>query len=162
MATAVIVAGPVLVRTGSTPTTFALEDFGYSANGIEIIEEPLELPVPGDENGGDEGIPIDIQYLLERHIIRMELTKFDSAVATRIGVKFKGDVAGVMGTIGRLFNGGSGTFRLLLTATALTRNYLAARPRNIEAIYGSKFTRLRVEWECLPSGGVLYNAVTSV
>lgn len=160
MATAVIVAGPVLVRTG-TGSASALEDLGYSANGVEIDEQPLELPVPGDENGGDEGNPIDIQTFHERHIIRMELTKFDSAVAAKVGCKFKGDTAGTMGTIGRLFAAGSGVYRLLLSSTNVTRNYIAARPRRIQAVYGSKFTRLMIEWEALPSSGTLYNSTSS-
>lgn len=160
MAAAVIVAGPVLVRTG-TGSASALEDLGYSANGVQIIEETRELPVPGDENGGDEGNPIDIQYFHERHIIRMELTKFDSAVAAKIGCKFKGDTAGTMGTIGRLFAAGSGIYRVLLSSTNVTRNYLACRPIHIEAVYGSKFTRLMIDFEALPSNGTLYNSTTS-
>lgn len=160
MAIAVVVPGPVLVRTG-TGSASALEDLGYSVNGVEVDEEPIVIPVPGDQNGGDQGIPIDEQYLGEAQYIRMELTNFDAAVMAKIGAKLKGETAGTLDTIGTLYAAGSLYYRVLLLGTAFTRNYLACRPTRISAPYGSKYLRQSVEFIARPVSGVLYNSTTT-
>lgn len=160
MAISVVVPGPALVRTG-TGTSSALEDLGYSINGVEIDEEPLVIPVPGDQNGGDQGIPIDEQYLGEVHFIRMELTKLDAAVVAKIGAKVLGGTTGEIATIGSLYAAGSLMYRVLLSGTTVTRNYLACRPTRISAPYGSKYLRQTIEFIARPVSGVLYNSTTS-
>lgn len=162
MSAAVQVAGACLVRTG-TGSAAALEDFGYSINGVQITERVLSVDVPGDQNGGDEGPPIDKQYLGEIHIIRLELSKYDSAVAAKIGTKLRGGSAGAIGTPGSLWGAGGFGYRLLLTATNFTRNYLNAIPcgEPIELNAGTKFTRLILNFECHAVSGTMYNATTS-
>jgi len=162
MAAAVVVAGACLVRSG-TGSASALEDLGYSINGIEITEKVYTSDVPGDQNGGDEGPPIDIQYFGETHTIRMELSKYDATVAAKIQPKQLGGTAGTIGTAGTLYGAGSKSFRILLTATNFTRNYLACVPRGepISLNAGTKFTKLVLEFEAQASGGTIYNTTTS-
>lgn len=162
MAAAVIVAGKVLIRTGSGSAD-ALEDLGYSINGVRIFEDVFTGDVPGDENGGDAGPPIDIQYFGQVDRIEIEMSKFDAAVIAKIAPRLKGGTAGTVGTPGTLFGAGSKFFRLLLTSTNFTRNYLAAVPRApIEANWGTKFTSLRLMFDCYALGGTtLYNTSTS-
>src|SRR6185436_21084756 len=111
MATAVQVPGPCEVQL-DTGTSHALESLGWSINGVEIQEDVKHLDVPGDQNGGDEGIPIDVQYLGEMHIVRMEMSKWDSAVADKGLAKTYGGTAGTMSTPGTLMS--TVPYRLLL------------------------------------------------
>ena len=48
----------------------ALETLGYTQNGVQIEEELYTGDVKGDENGGEEGPPIDVQYFGEVHRVR--------------------------------------------------------------------------------------------
>lgn len=161
MPAAVVVAGPVLVRTG-TGSANALEDLGYSINGIRITEDVFMGDVPGDQNGGDAGPPIDVQYFGQVDRVELELNKYDSAVLAKIAPRLLGGTAGTTGTPGTLIAGGTKYFRLLLTATNFTRNYLCAIPRApIESNWGTKFSVVRLVFDCHAFNGTLYNTTTS-
>ncbi len=160
MAMTVVVPGPVLVRSG-TGSAGALEDLGYSVNGIDVDEEMRTLDVPGDEHGGEAGIPIEEQYLGEFHILRMELSRFDTAVLAKIGAKLRGGTTGTLGTMGTLFGASGSYYRILLLGAAVTRNYLACRPLRISAPYGTRYLRVMAEFLARPSGGVLMNSTTT-
>ena len=68
MAIAVIVDGLVTVKI--TPYGGAQASLGYTRNGVDITFEGFFLDVMGDETGGDDGPPIDRQYLGEIARIR--------------------------------------------------------------------------------------------
>lgn len=140
----------------------AFEALGYSINGVEISEEPFFLNVPGDQNGGDDGPPIDVQVLGQIHHIRMELSKWDSSVADKCICIAKGTTIGQNVTPGWLMSGNSKSYKLALRSTLLFRTYPLAFLRNqIETQRGTKFARLLLEWECHVSGGVIYTQTTS-
>lgn len=161
MAAAVVVAGATLIRTG-TGAANALEDLGYSINGVRIFEDVFTGDVPGDQNGGDAGPPIDVQYFGQVDRVEIEMSKFDAAVIAKIAPRLLGGSAGTIGTAGTLIAAGSKYYRLLLTATNFTRNYLCAVPRAaIETNWGTKFTMLRLVFDCYAFGGTLYNTTTS-
>lgn len=112
--------------------------------------------VPGDQNGGSEGPPIDIQYYGQIHRVRLEMSKYDKAVAEKLGARLLGGAAGVIGanTPGSLLAGGSLYHRLLLKSTTTAggtsaRNYVAAICRGaIEVNRGTRWSRLVMEFEC--------------
>ncbi len=166
MASAIQVPGAcqILVDTGSS---HALEELGYSENGVFISEEMFMSDVPGDQNGGEEGPPIDVQYFGEIHRVRMELSKWDSAVAAKVLPVLYGGTEGVAGTPGTLIAAGTLYYRLLLKTTNLPRNYLRAflrgQPKEINT--GTKYSRLVLNWEChangIGGGGTIYNTTTS-
>lgn len=161
MAEIVVVDGPAVIKTG-TGGSDALETLGYTEDGARVIEQILSIPVPGDQNGGPEGIPIDIQYLGEIHIVQLVLTKWDTAIEAKVSPKIKGGTAGQVGTAGLLYSADSKAFRLLISPTARPRNYLAAIPMGSWDINkGTKFSRRVMEFQCLPVSGVLYNSTTS-
>ena len=140
----------------------AFEALGYSINGVEIAEEPFFLNVPGDQNGGDDGPPIDVQFLGQIHRIRMELSKWDSSVADKCICIAKGTTIGQNATAGTLMAGGAKTYKLALRSASLPRTYPLAFLRNqIESQRGTKFSRLLLEWECHVSSGVIYTQTTS-
>ena len=151
--------GPARIRV-DTGAANALEELGYSAEGVTIREEARRLDVPGDENGGSEGVPIDIQYLGQIHFVTFELTKYDELILDKLTPRIYGGTAGTEGTIGTLLvaNG----FRLLIHSTTEPRNYLLAMPLEpVETNKGTKFSRVIMGFECYPSSGTIYNASTS-
>lgn len=161
MAAAVQVAGACLVKTG-TGSASALETVGYSVNGVDIQEDVFSGDVPGDQNGGDQGPPIEIQIFGEVHRISIDLSKYDSAVVAKIEAKINGGTTGQTTTAGTLYFAGAYYYRLLLTATNFTRNYLAAIPRQPQGLnVGSKFSVKRLVFDCHAVNGVMWNTTTS-
>ena len=164
MTIAIQVSGPCLIKLDSGNAN-ALEDLGYSENGVRIEEEQFHSDVPGDQNGGDEGPPIDVQYFGEIHRLRMELSSWDAAVAAKILAKLKGGTAGVLGSAGSLMGAGGFYWRLILLTANLPRNYLRAFPRGqpVELNKGTKYSRLVLNVECHAAGvgGTVYNTTTS-
>ena len=63
MANLVHVAGLALIKISFGGSGYL--ELGYTRNGADITHEGFFLDVPGDENGGDEGPPIEIQFLGE-------------------------------------------------------------------------------------------------
>jgi hypothetical protein len=160
MAEGIQVPGACHVYTDTNSGSF--EALGYSINGVEMSQTPFFLNVPGDQNGGDDGPPIDVQYLGEIHYIRMELSKWDPAVADKCICIAKGTTIGQIATPGVLMAGGSKSYKVSLRSTLLYRTYQLAFLRNqIETQRGTKFARLLLEWECHASAGVLYTQTTS-
>lgn len=161
MTIAVVVDGPVQVRCG-TGSAGALENLGYSIDGVMVAENGFFDDVPGDQNGGTAGPPIDVQYFGEIHRVRMELSKWDILIAAKIWPKLRGGTAGTPGTPGTLVAGSSSYYRLLLHGTSNPRNYLAAIPRGaIEINKGTRFSRLVLDFECHAFTGTLYNTTTT-
>jgi len=140
-----------------------LEDLGYTGQGADVQNQGFFLDVPGDENGGDAGPPIDIQYMGEIARIRLELTKWDSAIAAKIQTRLLAGTAGTPGTAGTLMFSGSKTVRVLLSTTSGPMNFPRCFLRNPwEINKGTKYSRLVLEFEAHKDGsGILYNAVTA-
>jgi len=162
MAATVNVPGAALIKIDAGQGS-GLETLGYSINGVDVTEESYFSNVPGDQNGGDEGPPIAIQYFGETARVRMELSKWDTAVADKIRAKLSSSTAGAIATAGTLLDGSvANDFRLLIVPTSLPINFLFAIPREpIELNRGTKFARLVINWECHAVSGVLYNTTTS-
>jgi len=161
-----VVAGLCTVKVG-TGEGNALESAGYSRNGAEITKEAFMLDVPGDENGGDDGPPVDIQNLGEIIRVRLELTKYDRDVTIKIEPREKGGSAGVIATPGALMFAGEKFMRLLLSTPNNPVNFPWAIPREpIDVNLGTKFSTLLLEFVCYKdptsaNTGVIYNATTT-
>lgn len=163
MAINVQVAGPALVKIDAGQGS-GIETLGYTINGVNISDELFAGDVHGDQNGGDEGPPIDIQYFGEIARIRMELSKWDFDVASKVEGRLASTAAGVIGTPGCLFLGdtlNTNYFRLIISPskdTAFNRNFGAAIPRNaIEVNIGTKYSRFVIDWECHALSGILWD-----
>ncbi len=152
------VAGLVTVSVGMGAA--AAQTLGFTQNGITYTEEGFYTDVPGDENGGDEGPPVDVQFMGEIHRIRAELTKYDPSVAAKIAGKVAGAVNGVPAAAGTLFFAGVLYMRVVVVgANGHVRNYPFAIPRMpIELNVGTRFSRLVIEFEAhkVPDQDVLY------
>lgn len=162
MAVSVVVDGPVAISV-DTGTSNALESLGYTENGVEITEQIYTSEVKGDENGGDQGPPIDIQYFGEVHIIRMLLTKWDPLVIAKIRAGLYGGTAGTPGTVGSLYFQGGLSWRLVLNATQNDRNYtrvVFSEPKELNK--GSKHSKALIIAKAYKDGsGVLYNTTVT-
>ena len=161
MATAVQVAGVTTVSVG-TGAADALETLGKSRNGVIVRKDAFWLNVPGDDNGGDDGPPIEIQMLGEIAIVRLELTKFDSAILTKVAARLKGGTEGsAPATVGSLVFSNNYFYRLLLNNANDPINFLRAVPRGAyEKNRGTKYQTAVLEFECHRNdSGVLHNAV---
>ena len=161
MGKTVNVAGLALIRTAIGGG--ALADFGYTQNGVQITTEGHSINVPGDENGGDDGPPIEIQYLGETARVRLEMTKWDTVVGNQLAARLAGGAPGAPGMPGSLVFAGGKYFRLVIQTANLDKSWnfpcavLTRTP--IEINVGTKFSRLVCEFECYkhPLTGILYN-----
>lgn len=154
------VDGLAVIWTGSG-TDGALEILGYTRNGVEQVNEPYMLDVPGDENGGDDGPPVDIQILGEVVRMRCEMTKFDETVANRIRGRVNAltQTPGLPVTPGTLLFANDYHFRVLIlpsgTDGVVTRpvNLPRCVPREpIEENKGTKFSTLLLEFTAYKTG----------
>ncbi len=102
MPTAVQVPGLAVVSVGGSV-------FGRTRNGIHYSEEPFYNDVHGDAHGGDQGPPIDRQYLGIIARVRLQMTDWDKAVFSTILANVAGGAAGTVlaSNIGALYIGGS-------------------------------------------------------
>jgi len=166
------VTGLATVKVGPVnATSDNIEDLGYTRNGIELSFQGFFLDVPGDENGGDDGPPVDVQYMGEIATIRMELTKYNSTVAEKVSARVNGGSAGVPVAAGTLMFGDNNVlanevaWRLLIQVSSGVgnMNFLRAFPRNvIELNKGTRFSTLVAEFEAHKNAaGVLWNTSTA-
>jgi len=162
MPEAVQVCGAAAIRIGDEGAALAsLSLLGYTRNGVEMTSEGYFLNVPGDQNGGDDGPPIDVQYLGETARIRVELTNWDPVVAAAIEARLQGGTGGTPGTPGSLMS--ANAHRLLIDTTTGDRNYPRVFPRGAtELNKGTRFSTLVFEFEAHEDGnGVLWNTTVT-
>jgi hypothetical protein len=96
---------------------------GYTRDGAHVSTEAFWENVPGDENGGQQGPPIDIQYMGETARIRLELTKWDTTLADALAARLSGTTPGVVKTSGTLVFAGGYYFRVLIRTTNTPINF---------------------------------------
>jgi hypothetical protein len=154
--------GPAKISTG-TGTSQALEELGYTRQGADIRDQAFFLDVPGDENGGDQGPPIDIQYLGEIAIIRLELTKWDETVAAKVRSRLASGTEGQPGTAGTFMFQDSKTIRVLVEPTTGPMNFPRAfLRREWEINKGTRYSTLVLEFEAhKDASGDVYNSTTT-
>lgn len=149
------VFGPALIKLDT-------ESLGYTRNGADVRGKGFFGDVPGDENGGEAGPPIDIQYFGETASVRLELTKYDPTVAAKALARLKGSAEGVVGTAGTLMFGDSMTASLSIAPPAgqalmFGRAFLRG---DWEINRGSRYSTLVLEFEChKDQNGRLYEYV---
>lgn len=143
--------GPTVVKV-DTGALNALENLGYSADGIQIEERMFHSDVPVDLNGGPEGPPGDVQFMGSVHIITFRLTKFYDSVLDKITPYLYGGTNGQIPDPGSFMS--SNGFRLLLypddyaSGSNNPRNYPLAFPRgSISFNKGTKYRAVQMTWE---------------
>ncbi len=156
--------GKALIQVG-TGSSGALETVGYTRNGADLTTEGFWIDVPGDENAGDSGPPIEIQYVGEMARVRIELTKFDQAIIDKIMRKLNTNskTAGTIATPGTFVFMNNYAFRLLINTPTEPRNFPISVPRApTQRNMGVRFAMKVLEFDCYQnSDGVLWNKVTA-
>lgn len=159
MAPAIQIPGatPISVGTGAAN---ALQQLGFTVNGAEITAENIWEDVPGDQGGGEGGIPIDFQMFGQINRIHLEFSKWDTAVLTKLEACVNANgtlstiVAGTSPSPGSLILSNNAHFRLLVNppnAASLIRNYPICLPREPHVVNaGTKWARLIMDWIAYP------------
>ena len=167
MASQVNVFGPCQVW-------FNEEFLGYSRNGVDHTDEAYFLDVPGDERGGDEGPPIDVQFLGKIIRLRVECTKYDGLIADNVTARVKSaapfiiDSTNPSGTL--MFSSEHySELKLIPLNTGVNTDWSAIKfhlviPRQpIEVNRGTKFATFVCEFEChADSSGSLASLINVV
>jgi hypothetical protein len=134
----------VLVQvTGLVSVYVDTELLGYSEDMVEVQEQGFHYDVPGDRHGGQQGPPIDVQYLGQILTVRLRLSSYDGEIANKVQARVLGGVAGKVqdAEIGALMLQDSKYFRLTLQGTNATVNMPIAFPREaVEINRGTKFS----------------------
>lgn len=134
-----------------------LTELGITRNGVTVNYENFFYDVPGDEFGGDDGPPIDVQWLGAIARIRCEFTKYNRELLNAVLGIVHGSTFGDMNSQ----SSGSSKFpgELMFTPTNYTRvlldNSIGDRrnfPRCIiraphEQNYATKYASPIVEFE---------------
>ncbi|MGD9644319.1 MAG: hypothetical protein AB7U73_01315 [Pirellulales bacterium] len=162
MANIVNVAGLAAIKV-NTGGGSALELLGYSRDGVSIAYQQFTIPVPGDENGGDAGPPIDEQYLGEIALIRMVLSKFDMAILKKVESRIRNGAWGVPGSAGTLRLNTTNSYRLVIHTPTDPRNFPLAVPTGaLETNKGTKYSEAILEWTAYKNAsGILVDETTS-
>ena len=167
MAPTVQVFGPATIKIAILAGgSGALQELGFTQNGVFLTSQTFTENVPGDENGGDSGPPIEIQYMGEIYRVRLELTKWDATVAEHLKARFRGATSGTPPTAGGLVFAGNGYFRLCCHYNAggtspvpSADNFPCATMigEPIELNKGTKWSRLVLDFICYkhPTSGIL-------
>lgn len=156
MAMSVVVPGRTLVRVGLANGSVAT--LGYSRDRVDVVADPFYQDVPGDQNGGDAGPPIEVLYLGEIARVRCELSKFDPAVAATVSSRVYGATAGTPAATGTTMFAGTRCFTLILDNANAPRTF----PRAVAKFAtsqdrSSKYSTFVCEFECHKNAaGVLY------
>lgn len=164
------VSGECLLRTG-TGGSNALEDLGYTVDGVDLEFHRHTSDVKADTGGGEEGVPVDVQEMGKEAFIRAQLVSYDEAVLAKIRKDADETTEGGLATIGRLLGANGHLFRLLLTSPS------EAVPWNFPTVYlhdsasvklGTKRTIWNLTFRAIAYIGigtskdvVLYNRTTS-
>ena len=162
MAMQPIYDGPVLVKIDANQGA-GLESLGYTEDGAEWNRDVAELRVSGDQFGGTDGDPIDVQHLGGLIYVRLRLTKYDTAVLDKIEPIIPGTTLGAAATPGTLeFTESNKTFRLLLSPTSRPKNFPRARLKSFSWVKGVKHSKPELLFECHQNGSnVYYNTTPS-
>ena len=145
--------------------------FGYTQDGARITTEGHAINIPGDENGGDDGPPVEIQYLGETARVRLEMTKWDPSVQAALESRLNSGTPGTPGVTGTLVFTSGAYYRLTIASPITPRNFPCATLERtpMEINKGTKYSRLIVEFECYKNPvasngagiGVLWNTATA-
>ena len=160
---AIQVFGAAKIWIGVSGTWYPL---GFTRNGVDQTDEAFWLDVPGDEYGGDDGPPLDVQFLGAVVRLRCELTKWnvDNVNIIRARLNTPGALIGHgyinCSAIGELALQGDGedsySFPLVIEPACLNSGqvygayiFYRAIPRMpIEINHATKFSTVVCEFEC--------------
>jgi hypothetical protein len=140
-----------------------LDILGYTQDGAYISFQPFFQDVPGDENGGDAGPPVDQVWMGEVAQVQLDLMKRLREYSGRATLTDSTKL-GQRATAGTLTFGNA--FCLLIDAPYQKLCFPVAVPNQAQQInLGTKFSRWSVVFSCYKNsaanGGILYQDQTA-
>lgn len=138
-------------------------DVGQAMDMTDIREIPYLHNVPGDKNGGNQGPPIEVQYLGGTARIRMEMSRWDTTALNLLRAWSKNIQGNVQQSdVGTLMLQAHG-HRVILDAidAPLPLSFPCCIVRDpISYGVGTKFSAMLVEFEAHrhPVTGILYDS----
>ncbi|QDU97531.1 hypothetical protein [Lignipirellula cremea] len=162
MALQIHVAGPVTIQVDAGD---GLETLGVCLDQPRLVDRAFYYDVHADSHGGPQGPPIDVQYLGRLMLARLDLSKYDRAVADKVRGRLPGGAAGQVASteIGTLLLQSESTIRVLLASPNDPYNFPTCIVREaVEITVGAKFSTFSLEFTAYPdpTTGLLYNAET--
>lgn len=130
--------------------------------GVSVREQVFQEPIFSDANGGSAGPPVDILVHGEVHIITFQAVRFDPTVDAKM-LYVRGTTAGAASGGCVLAFADSKFYRVLLTGTNFTRNYLRVLITDKElGRIGSHASVRQITLTCYKDGsGVLWNTTAT-
>lgn len=169
MADAVNYCGKVDVKIQLTNSVGNLIKLGETMDMTDVEERAFWHNIPGDRHGGPQGPPIEVQWLGSIAVVRMELSRWDTA---NMDLLRKRKVNATLGTmllseVGSLMLA-TRAFRLCLASTTRPLNFPCVILRDaIPYGMGTKFTSVGLQFEChrcqdgSARDGVLYDSTVT-
>lgn len=154
-------SGAVLVKVAYGGGS--LVSLGYAEDQTEPAINPFWHNVPGDQRGGIDGPPIDIQLLGATALIRLALSSWDATVAAQI-TAFTGTASvGTLPTPGTFIFANNLHYRVCLVCASNPLNFPVCIPRGSVVIgKGTKYSRFICEFEAhMDASFVLFNTSTA-
>lgn len=154
MARAVVVYGLSVVSIAKG-VGGSYSELGTTQDGVMLSAEHFTHPIKNDENGGQEGPPVEIQTLGRIDRVRCELTKYDSAQAAILEALVAGasTVNGTPEAAGVLLFAGDKSYKVKIVSTApgtvttVTREYKRCVIHRAEHARGTKASTFVIEFE---------------
>ena len=166
-------SGPILFKIAIDSGLTTLQNLGYALDQPRVIEQPYWYDVHGDQHGGMNGPPIDVQYLGMVIRVRAELSRFDRDVANIVRKRIRNGTIGSVpdADIGALAFQSPEFMRVVMSpqhavrgSASETRNYVCCIPREAtEQSYGTKFSTFIFEFEAhryQASSGLVENSTS--
>jgi hypothetical protein len=101
------------------------EPLGLTRNGVQFSDQRFVMPIPSDENGGDEGPPVDFVWLGMILRMEMEFTTWDDEVRKKLVHGYRllqGDNLGIIKPAGMLLLAGGRSFKFRIQSKAEDRS----------------------------------------
>lgn len=157
--TKIQVAQPGITLPGGSSGSYV--DLGWSRNGVTVSYEDFFLDVPGDEYGGDDGPPIEIQWLGSIARIRCELTKYAKDVLFEIASRVNPTAWGALADPGYLLFTNASITKVQLININDKRVFPNCIIRAaIEYNYATKYTSPIIEFEAHADGsGIVHQTL---
>lgn len=147
----------------ATNANSSLRTLGYTQEQSDTSEQVYRKSVPGDAYGGSDGPPIDTQFMGLHIDIRLQLSKYDAAVAAELEAALPTATPGsyALSDVGMLTLQDNQWFRVALACTGMPRNF--PRCEVVDAIQvnrGTKFASFQVALRAYrnPDTNVIYDA----
>jgi hypothetical protein len=143
-----------------------LQVFGYTQDGANLTFQPFFQDVPGDENGGDAGPPIEKVWMGEIVQIQLDFTKWDYVLESILKKRMR-DPTGLL-TVGKPISAGTLTFpnafTLIISAPTRIYNFPRCVPESaFQLNVGTKFSRLSSAFTAYKNtNGVLWTETETV